>query len=193
MDVADFLSDNAKWALGLVIALLGVLAAHRLALWRDRIRGKASPERDPDPRGNPPEKPQRPNRTAKVAIPLTPLSYSLCFDVGRPGGPLLLADGTTARMDLQVVCRITNPYKSVFGTTEAHFMDALVPIIYSRVHQLLEHHSFASARVSRKDNERLLQTELSPEFAKAGVTIEGIYIGPLEPSAEFATRGKAGA
>lgn len=126
------------------------------------------------------KKPRPRYRISDGSIPLTPLSYSLRFDAQKPGGALTLADGTTARMDLEVVCRIVNPYLAVFGTTDAHFMDTLAPVIYSRVHQLVEAHSLPSARAARKQTEALLRTELEPEFKKFGVTIEGLFIGALE-------------
>jgi len=114
------------------------------------------------------------------SIPITPLSYSLCFDVGRPGGLLRLADGTGARMDLQLMCRIVNPYQAVFGTSGSHFMDTLAPIVYSRAHQIVESRSLAEARASRKEIEALLRAEIEPEFQNFGLTIESFYIGTLE-------------
>ena len=179
MELADLISDNTKWALGICVALILTLAAHRLALWRDRAKtahktDSASPEsegRNPRPR----------YRINDGSIPLTPLSYSLRFDTQRPGGVLTLADGTKARMNLEVVCRIVNPHLAVFGTADAHFMDTLTPVIYSRVHQLVEAHSLPNTRATRKQTESLLRAELEPEFKKYGVTIEGLFIGALEP------------
>lgn len=191
MQLADLLSDNTKWALGICVALALTLVAHRLAMWRDRIKTAhkadgASPERER-------KKPRPRYRINDGSIPLTPLSYSLRFDAQRPGGALTLADGTRARMDLEIVCRIVNPYLAVLGTTGAHFMDTLAPAIYSRAHQLVEAHSLPSARAARKQTEALLRTELEPDFKKFGVTIEGIFIGALEPVATVAEGVKDGA
>jgi hypothetical protein len=114
------------------------------------------------------------------AIPLTPLSYSLHFNIGTPGGPLTLADGARASMELQLICRIVNPYLAVFGTSDNHFMDTLAPIVCSRVHQIVERQSLPDARANRKTTEAHLRTELEPEFRKFGVTIESFFLGALD-------------
>lgn len=97
---------------------------------------------------------------------------------------MTLADGARARMDLQLICRIVNPYLAVFGTSEGHFMDTLAPIIYSRVHQIVESQSLPDARATRKQTEALLRTEIEPEFRKLGLTIESFFIGTLERISE---------
>ena len=114
------------------------------------------------------------------SAPLTPISYTITFDLGRPGGLLTLTDGTRVRLELRLVCRIVNPMKAMLGTSEKHFMDALTPFVYARVHQIVESQSLTEARASRKRTEALLRTELEAEFKKLGLTIDAVLISTLE-------------
>ena len=112
------------------------------------------------------------------SIPLGLQSFS--FEYGPQGHakPLTLK-GAFVCAKIQFTCRISNPYKAMFGANE-YALNVLPPQFLSQARSILEIYSFTKLRASRQEVSHEIMAKLSPQFEELGVQLESVTIGALD-------------
>jgi hypothetical protein len=112
------------------------------------------------------------------SIPLGLQSFS--FEYGPQGhAKALTLKDAIVRAEIQFTCRITNPYKAMFGANE-YALNVLQPRFLSHARSILETFSLATLRAGRQEVARDIVEQLSPQFEELGVRLESVTIGALD-------------
>jgi len=112
------------------------------------------------------------------SIPLGLQSFS--FEYGPQGhAKTLTLKGAMVRAEIQFTCRISNPYKALFGANE-YALNVLPPRFLSQARSILESYSLTKLRASRQEVSRDIMAKLSPQFEELGVQLESVTIGALD-------------
>jgi hypothetical protein len=112
------------------------------------------------------------------SIPLGLQSFS--FEYGPQGhAKALTLEGAIVRAEIQFTCRISNPYKALFGANE-YALNVLQPKFLSQARGILERFSLTKLRAGRQEVARDIMEQLSPQFEELGVRLESVTIGALD-------------
>lgn len=112
------------------------------------------------------------------SIPLGLQSFS--FEYGPEGhaNPLVLKKAMV-RAEVEFKCRVTNPYKAVYGAND-YALNVLPPRFLIQARNILETYSLSKLRDSRLEASRAIVAAMAPQFTELGVRLESVTIGALE-------------
>jgi len=126
----------------------------------------------------PPQSKYRFVKKTSDSIPLGLQSFS--FEYGPHGhATALTLKGAIVRAEIQFTCRVSNPYKALFGANE-YALNVLPPRFLLQARSILEGYSLTTLRASREEVSRAIVSKLSPQFEELGVQLESVTMGALE-------------
>ncbi|MCH8041430.1 MAG: hypothetical protein IH977_13970 [Nitrospinae bacterium] len=195
--IIDFILDNKQWIFSGVglFALSGALWFVRHLIFPNSPQNNEELAGQSKQRGSrsngapnilpkdwqgivPPQSRYRVVTETSDSIPLGLQSFS--FEYGPQGHakPLTLK-GAFVCAKIQFTCRISNPYKAMFGANE-YALNVLPPQFLSQARSILEIYSFTKLRASRQEVSHEIMAKLSPQFEELGVQLESVTIGALD-------------